>query len=558
MSLIDNLLYRPLKEGKEYEGLIPAYLGTRYNFDKETDNSNTYDTLKFMSEWANKYTGQMSKVAAKLKGKSLQETVNNVYQFLYSHFQYRLDGQTQNLYSPSAAWRFRKQGFDCKTFSILGSEILQNLNIPHAFRMVQQAGIMPGEWSHVYVIVPNGNSHYIIDATTHNNKEVSFTNKYDYKMQHQGLASPYVTGLGCACQGNPITAKGLGAPSVLANTVSNFHDFLNELERMGFSKKVTDRMLQLVKWNVENGIDPNMGEIVKKALSPEGSLGFTNPFTSSLHPSGTNSYAVPLPTANMPTNIYQPQTGYQTFGSGIKTGAVSAGTSLVGNMSIAGVSGSTIMAAAMGDPMAMAQGAIQLLTKIIPIEKTFGAVFANGFDLSCWGASYSEQKAKEHILLDLPFMKDWSGIYSETTNANLDRFQIITESYLQDAISGQQRKYASCTRKGHALRQKGVEQLRKDLYEEFTSEGYQLVPSIKKTGNINIPSGMPGYGKGIAWVRSNVSYDTFTIIAPSPVVTEQVASVDADGNPITPSAKKSSISPVAIGGALLLAAKLLL
>lgn len=556
MSFIDTLLYRTLKDGAAYEGLIPVYKGTQYNFDKEADNSNTYDTLRFMSEWALKFSHQMKAIAPLLKGNTKQETVNKIYRFLYSHFQYKLDGETQNLMSPSAAWHFRKTGFDCKTYSILASTILQNLGIPHAFRMVQQAGIMPGEWSHVYVIVPNGNTHFIIDATTHDNKEVSFTQKHDYTMKHKGLASPYVSALGCACQGTPIKSSGLGSPANLAISIRNFHSFLDTLEKQGISKDITNRMLTIVRANVENGIDPNMGEVLKKALATTSGLGFIDP-VSSITASG---YSLPTMNVSVPTgNYYTPTTQLQ---SGFQT-AVSAGTSALSNLSVGGVSvGGLATDLATGN---FVGAGLAILKNIIPLDKTFGAVFANNFDLSCWGASYSEQKAKEHVLLDMPFIVQWSGIYQSATTASLDKFQLFTESYLLDAKNGQQSKYASCTRKGHALREKAIVELRKNIYLEFTSQGFQLVPNGRKTGTFSIPQGLPGYAKGRAYTSWNgpTAYDSLLVVPPTPVAptptatptTEAGTKTDSSGKPIT--ASKSSSTPLILGAGLL-ALKLLL
>lgn len=558
MNDIDKLLYRPLKQGKEYNSLIPAYKGIDFNFDKPADNSTTHDTLQFMSEWALKYANQMSKIAPLLKASSLDQTCRNVYQFLYHHFQYKLDGETQHLYSPSAAWHFRNRGFDCKTYSVLASTILQNLGIKHAFRMVKQANVMPGEWSHVYVVVPHSNGHHVIDATTHNNQEVSYTDKHDFNMTHKGLASPYIQGLGCACQGGSLQKNGLGSPAVLNNTINNFHVFLNELEKQGISREVTNKMLEIVKYNVQNGVDPNMGDVLNKAL---GSANQPNGL-GAITPVGV-SYSIPLPSAaSVPYGgSYKAPSTLSSMTSSFGSQALSAGKSALSNISVMGVDAGTIARAAAGDPSAIAAGAMAVLKKVIPIEKTFGAVFANGFDLSCWGASYSEQKAKEHILLDMPFMTEWSGVYTAATTDNLNRFQLVTQTYLADAIAGQQSKYAACTRKGHALRQKAVEQLRKDTYEQFTSQGYQLVPSGQKTANIAIKKGMPGYGVNIDWNRSNVVYDSYTVVAPSQQNnTQRSVATDANGTPTetTAAPKSSSITPVAIGGALLLAAKLLL
>jgi len=362
---IDAQLYRTLKSGSQFEGLIPAYQGSEYNFDKEADNSNTYDTLRYMAQWSNKYAYQMKRIAPLLKGESIQETVNNIYQFLYSHFQYKLDGSLQNLYSPSAAWHFRKTGFDCKTYSLLASCILQNLNIKHSFRMVQQAGIMPGKWSHVYVIVPDKNIEYVIDATTHTNKQVSYTKKHDYNMKHLGLASPYNSGLlGCACQGTPL---GLGASANLENSIGNFHLFLDDLERQGIPKEYTDRMLELIKFNVQNGIDPNMDEIIEKTFSVD-----IRPTTPTLG----QPYYLPHPYSEINYGDTLHGLGgikFAKFFKKISTNPiVKSITKAVGKIKVFGVSVDSVAQ--------IAKPIINTVKKLIPPKKTFAESFAAPVD----------------------------------------------------------------------------------------------------------------------------------------------------------------------------------
>jgi hypothetical protein len=545
MNPIDIQCYRPLKAGNEFAKLIPPYKGIDYGFDKKNDNSNTYDTLRFMAFWSKKYADQMSKVAPLLKGRNLQQTVNNIYSFLYNHFQYKIDGETQNLYSPSAAWHFREKGFDCKTYSILASTILQNLHIPHAFRMVKQGGLKPNDWSHVYVVVPNGNNHYVIDATTHSNNEVSYTQKYDYNMKHRGLASPFMkfNGLGCACQGKPLSQTGLSSPAVFSTTVQNFHKFLNELEKNGVSRPVTDKMLELVKANVQNGIDPNMGEILRKAFAEVPAIGMNSPAYSQ--------------------KFYGSQFNGLGLNGGIDVGA-------------------TATQLANGDYVGATFGIVK---NIIPVEKTFGQVFANGFDLSCWNSSYSEQKAKKDIEKDMPYILEWSGIYKKANQDNFDRFMFITERYLQDAQHGQQSKYAKCTRKGHALREKAIKVLRENVISEFESQGFKVIAAGRKTLAKYEEISMPGYGYPVVFLSKNAPIDTemYTIISSKPVEAPANVNVDASGNKTVtttnpdgskivtttdskgnvtvntiPAPKSSTGLIVGIGSAIFLAAKYLL
>lgn len=549
MSFIDAQLYRNLKDGKEYERLIPVYKGTEHNFDKEADNSNTYDTLRYMSEWAYKYAYQMKDVAPLLKGRSLQETVNKIYTFLYSHFQYKLDGQTQNLYSPSAAWHFRRTGFDCKTYSILASTILQNLGIPHSFRMVQQAGIMPGEWSHVYVIVPNGNTHLVIDATTHTNKEVSFTQKHDYTMKHRGLASPYVGALGCACQGTPIRSNGLGSPSTLANTIKNFHNFLDVLEKQGIPKVVTNRMLVIVRANIENGIDPNMGEVLKKALATTSSLGYTFDPVSSITPAGSTygGFSTSLPT----TNYYTP-TAQTAFGSAL-TDIKAAGTSALSNVSVQGINvGSLVTNLASGN---FVGAGLEVLKAIIPIDKTFGAVFANGFNLSCWNSTLTPAQTKLWAEKDIP------AIYAQTldrglSEASLNQF-IDAMNWVKTQSDSWGSKMQSCSKE--ALKQYGEAAIKAKI-EVLTKvkEVVKLTPIASVNTGARLPftfshANFNVYDKSYQSERFAIS-----LLAPPPTAQPTAGNANPTANtdntgapPITAKKSSSSSTPLLLGAGLL-------
>ena len=87
---VNKALYRPIQSGAAYNGLIPAWNKVVVDLDKESDNHNTFDTLRFMDQWSRKYAFQMKRIAPLLQGANLQETVNNIYKFLYNHFQYKL------------------------------------------------------------------------------------------------------------------------------------------------------------------------------------------------------------------------------------------------------------------------------------------------------------------------------------------------------------------------------------------------------------------------------------------------------------------------------------
>lgn len=177
-------------------------------------NGDTFHTVENMQEWVMKHLHHTEKLAPVLKGNTLKQTADNVYQFLYDHLQYLADGELQNLLSPGCAWAKRFEGADCKTFSIFASSILVNLGIQHAIRQVTQPGFYPDDYTHVYVVIPanqktneikKNDAIYVIDGTRHQNDEVIYLKKHDTLMlRHQGLSSPRPTKSNCSYYGRAL------------------------------------------------------------------------------------------------------------------------------------------------------------------------------------------------------------------------------------------------------------------------------------------------------------------------------------------------------------------
>jgi hypothetical protein len=476
---VNRKLHRTLQPGLQYDGLIAKHLKLEVDFEKNQQYSDTYDTLEYMAQWVGKYADQVKNLAPVLKGQTLGETVTNIYRFLHDHFQYNLDGGLQNLFAPSAAWYYRTTGFDCKSFSILASCILKNLSIDHAFRMVAMADSdytrldkIP-DFSHVYVIIPQDNKYYVIDATRHENEEVGFIRKQDRPMKvlkHRGLASPLLMGLGniesptllglgyetfaqtenpiliglgCPCQGEPLAKNGLGNPAVRSAAIANFHQYLNNLERQGVSRQITDAILSEVRSNIAKGVDPNMSEVIARAAGRRyglaGALADTqNAVAGAIH--GDAGSIMNLAQTLMPKNL---------------------------------------------------------------ISNTFGAVFANGFNLSCWGASLTPQKAGELMkTYHTPYFTYLTTKMNEAVSgAELEKW---INQYLKDvyALHAFYTKYkpidadwSSCALKGiaeyvkfmNALKTKGDQ-----LVSEMTAKGATVRTEHFQPLKFTFPKSMTG------------------------------------------------------------------
>lgn len=403
----NKVLKRPIKAGLENQNLFPKYENNIFHFEKNSEESDVYDTLKFMSEWATKFAHQGTKAAPMLKGESIEETVKFIYSFLYQNFQYRLDTETQILHSPASAVAYRFVGFDCKSFSVLASIFLQCLNIPHYFKMVKQPGlrsvinpnewlINPNYWSHVYVTVPTAKGNYlVIDATTHDNKEVQFTDAYEYKidMRHVGLYSPNIyaekSALGCSCGGSK-----LGAPqiNILPQAINNLHKFLDEIEKQGVPREISNRILHLVRTNLENGIDPNFEEVLGKAFSKyNGKLNGGNVVTDSISIHGNSASSI-----------------------------LTAGT-----------------AAFAGNPTALLGIATSFLPKDL-VSKTFMAVFQNGMAVNCWGSTYTPAQTRGYAKVDFPVVYEQTlgkGINAENLHLFYDTLTNVVHQMIENGTN---------------------------------------------------------------------------------------------------------------------------
>lgn len=191
---VNAMLYRQVQPGKMFENLIPVPKGEK-TFIGSGDTS---FSIKKMAEMVKQYSGQMKQVAEALQADSLDETLANIKDFIFNHFQYKADADDQLLRSPGYAWHYdRFNGIDCKSYSILASSLLTELGILHYIRRIKQPGYFPTEFTHVYVVVPedqkNGNlkqGYYVIDGTLADDFEPPFVEKDDLFMKHYALNAP--------------------------------------------------------------------------------------------------------------------------------------------------------------------------------------------------------------------------------------------------------------------------------------------------------------------------------------------------------------------------------
>jgi len=258
MSDLDLLLFREIKDGKIYEPLIPKVTGELVGSgDGETDYS-----VREMSKLVKRYSWQMQKVAALLEKGSLIKTCDAIHYFCYWHFQYKADTDTQRLRTPANSWRNRRDGIDCKSYSIIASSLLTCMGISHYIRKVKQPTFYADLWTHVYVIVPVdqvkgdiSKGYYVIDGTVATERETIYTEKSDLYMKHEMLngAGP-----------NYIGTRGLRASVANGNAnQQGLNGFsLNEIKNL-FSGNLSLKSLSCIGGTYQSkDFDVSLGKIV--------------------------------------------------------------------------------------------------------------------------------------------------------------------------------------------------------------------------------------------------------------------------------------------------------
>lgn len=171
---------RKLESGAEYDYLFPQANGNEKTIKWD---ANVYDTLDFIPKIVYETLSHTKALSKLLKGESVYETCNNIWDFVYNHIQYHHDKEgTEQVRSPARSWMDRIRGVDCDCYTVFVSSILTNLHIPHTYRITKYHN--KDYYQHIYPIVPLTDGSYItIDAVVNKfNHEEPFTYKKDTPM----------------------------------------------------------------------------------------------------------------------------------------------------------------------------------------------------------------------------------------------------------------------------------------------------------------------------------------------------------------------------------------
>lgn len=179
---------RKIESGQQYDRLFP--LAESKNIPVRVD-ADVDDTLTFIPKAVLQTLNHTAKLAQLLKGKTLEQTCRNIWEFVYRHIAYRKDEDgIEQVRSPARVWQDRRQGVDCDCYTVFISSLLTNLNITHVYRITKY---FKPHFQHIYPIVPiSDGKHITIDCVVEQfNYEEPYSEKKDKPMDLH-----YLNGLG--------------------------------------------------------------------------------------------------------------------------------------------------------------------------------------------------------------------------------------------------------------------------------------------------------------------------------------------------------------------------
>lgn len=150
---------RVIKPLSDYIAYIPERSKLLHHDYIVKANGNVLDTAKIMHNAATNDKENVKELAKHLQGDTLPQTLQNIFDFVYTHIQYELDSRFTEQVRRPLRTLYDQKG-DCDCYATLIGSMLESLNIPYKFRI---AAYSAGRYQHVYVIVPTDGGHYTVD-----------------------------------------------------------------------------------------------------------------------------------------------------------------------------------------------------------------------------------------------------------------------------------------------------------------------------------------------------------------------------------------------------------
>lgn len=174
---------RTIQTGRKFDHLINT---SEVSFKSTLTQGDVNTTVDLMCEIIKENHNQVRALAEHLKASTREKTLQNIWDFVFNHIQYKRDKQgVEQLTVPARIWLNRSTPntpSDCDDHSIFIGSLLYCLNIPFSIRI---AGYENNPFSHVYIV----SGGICIDTVLHKfNCEADYTTKKDTKMHIETLS----------------------------------------------------------------------------------------------------------------------------------------------------------------------------------------------------------------------------------------------------------------------------------------------------------------------------------------------------------------------------------
>ncbi len=169
---------RKIKPITDYIAYLPGKSLLKYEDKIVHANGSVVDTANIMRQVAREDAENVKALAEHLAGKTVKETLKNIFDFVYTHIQYELDDRFVEQVRRPLRTLYDQKG-DCDCYATLIGSMLEALGIKYKFRIAMYSA---GRYQHVYVIVPMGGSgegqYYTVDPVL----DVCFAEKRPVKV----------------------------------------------------------------------------------------------------------------------------------------------------------------------------------------------------------------------------------------------------------------------------------------------------------------------------------------------------------------------------------------
>jgi hypothetical protein len=169
---------RKIKPLSDYAAYLPPKTQLKRTDPVLIPDGTVEDTVRLMHQIVRETANDTKMLAQRLRRNTLKETLQAIFDFVYTHIAYEKDSIFQEQVRRPLRTLYDQKG-DCDCYATLIGSILYNMEVPFKFRIAEYAN--RGYFQHVYVIVPHTDGYFVVDPVLDNfNQEKPTTKHKDF------------------------------------------------------------------------------------------------------------------------------------------------------------------------------------------------------------------------------------------------------------------------------------------------------------------------------------------------------------------------------------------